>query len=71
MRFAVEQAAEPVPEMAYVTGSDGHASIGLPAGEATLRFFLPGGTSQTSMLRIGQKPGRTYVVRLATDRKTP
>jgi hypothetical protein len=69
VKFAVEQAAAPVPELAYVTDSDGHARIGLPAGEATLRFFLPGGRSETSVLRIANEPGRIYVVRLAMDRE--
>lgn len=62
--FVVERAAEPVPEIAYVTGRGGEAQVGLPPGEVSLRVFLPDGTSQLSQLRIGDGPGSTYVVRL-------
>lgn len=66
IKFVVERAQEPVPEMGYVTGPDGEAHLGLPPGEATIRFFLPDGSSQTSVLRIAQEPGRAYVVQLLT-----
>jgi hypothetical protein len=57
--------------MAYVTGNDGRASIGLPAGQVTMRFFLADGTALTMVLHIAAERGREYVVRLPTDRKTP
>lgn len=66
IKFVVERAPEPVPEMGYVTGPDGGARLGLPPGDATIRFFLPDGTSQTSVLRIAEESGRTYVVQLVT-----
>lgn len=66
IRFVVESAPEPVPEMGYVTDADGQAHIGLPAGDVTLRFFLPDGTRHMCALRIGDAPGRTYIVKVAT-----
>jgi hypothetical protein len=66
IKFVVERAQEPVPEMAYVTGPDGHARVGLPPGEATIRFFFPDGTSQTSVHRIAVESGRKYMVQLVT-----
>lgn len=70
VKFVVEHAQEPVPEMGYITGPGGQAHVGLPPGEATIRFFLPDGTSQTSVLRTAQEPGRTYVVQLTTGDRT-
>jgi hypothetical protein len=64
----VEQASEPVPELAYVTGADGRASVGLPPGEVGVRFFLPDGTAQTAALHVAAEAGREYVVRLPTSR---
>jgi len=64
VRFVVEQASEPVPELAYVTGSDGRASVGLPPGGVSVRFFLPDGTAHTAALQVAAEPGREYVVRL-------
>ena len=66
IKFVVERALEPVPEMAYVTGPDGEARLGLPPGEVIIRFFLPDSTSQTSVLRIAEGLGCKYVVRLVT-----
>lgn len=66
IRFVVEQAQEPVPEMGYVTGPDGQAHVGLPAGEATIRFFLPQGRSQKSVLDIDPQSAHPYSVTLAT-----
>ena len=64
----VEQASEPVPELAYVTGSDGRASVGLPPGDVSVRFFLPDGTAHTAALHVAPEAGREYVVRLPTNR---
>lgn len=61
-RLAVEAAAEPTPELAYITGPDGAASIGLPPGEVRLRVFLPDGTSRATRLRVGDEPGGRYEV---------
>ncbi len=65
IRFVVESAPEPVPEMGYVTDVDGQAHIGLPTGDVVLRFFLPDGASRQCALRIGDAPARTYVVKVA------
>jgi len=62
----IEGAQEPVPEMAYVTGHDGHAQVGLPPGLATIRFFLPDGTTQTALVDVDPTSARTYPVRLGT-----
>ena len=70
VKFAVEKASEPVPEMAYMTGPDGRASVGLPPGDVSVRFFLPDGSAQTADLRIEPASGREYVVRLATGKKS-
>jgi hypothetical protein len=65
----VERATEAVPEIAYVTDVQGSSHVGLPAGEATLRFFMPDGSSQAIVLQIDQEPGRTYAVKLLTGQK--
>ena len=65
IRFVVERAQGPVPELGYVTGPGGEATVGLPAGEATIRFFLPNGTSRTSVLEIGSESACSYSVTIA------
>jgi hypothetical protein len=66
VRFVVEQAEAPVPEIGYVTGPDGNARIGLPAGRVRLRFFLSNGASSSIPLAITPDENRTYDVRLDT-----
>lgn len=66
--FAVEQAAAPVPEIAYTTGADGVARIGLPPGRVSLRFFLADGRQQSVSLTIGTEPEQTYDVKIDDDR---
>jgi hypothetical protein len=60
--FAVEQAEGPVPEIAYTTGPDGVARIGLPPGKVALRFFLADGRQQPVSLTIRAEPEQTYDV---------
>lgn len=64
--FSIEQASEPVPEMAYVTDAAGMASVGLPPGPARMRFFLPDGSSQVATVTALDQPGTTYELTLAT-----
>jgi hypothetical protein len=70
IKFVVERATESVPEIAYVTDAQGSAHVGLPVGEATLRFFLPDGASQAVVVRVDREPGRTYTVKLPTGGRT-
>lgn len=69
-QFAVEHAAEPMPELGYVTGPDGSAHAGLPPGETHLRFFLRDGSSQVTVLGIRDEPNATYDVTLNADGTT-
>jgi hypothetical protein len=64
VNFAVEEATAPVPEIAYTTGEDGVARIGLPPGPVRLRFFLPDGRQQSASLIIGTTPEQTYEVQI-------
>jgi len=63
-KFVVEKAEGPVPEIAYVTGADGVARLGLPPGKVSLRFFLPDGRSCSVLLAITGEPNRTYEVQI-------
>ena len=65
IKFVVERAQGPVPEIAYVTGHDGNARVGLPPGETVIRFFLSDGTSQTASLTVADELDRTYSVQLS------
>ena len=66
-RFVVEDAAEPMPEIAYVTGPDGTARTGLPPGDASLRFFLRDGRSQLVVLQVRDEPDASYAVNLGAE----
>jgi len=65
--FVVERAEGPVPEIAYTTGPDGIARIGLPPGPVGLRFFLSRGRDQSVSLTIGTNPEQTYDVTIDED----
>lgn len=65
--FVVEHASEPMPEIGYVTGTDGTARVGLPPGKASLRFFLPDGRSQVVIIAAGNEVGAEYSVVLNTS----
>jgi hypothetical protein len=60
--FAVEHAEAPVPEMAYVTGPDGVARIGLPPGTVTLRVFPVSGMSRLVSLVITDQAEQIHEV---------
>lgn len=67
VKFVVEEAESPVPEIGYVTGADGGARVGLPPGQVRLRFFLPDDTNRSISLAIADEPNKTYDVLLDTD----
>ena len=50
-----------MPEIGYVSGADGVAHVGLPPGEALLRFFLRGG-SQVVVVRVRHEADAAYEV---------
>jgi hypothetical protein len=62
VRFVVEGASEPMPEIGYVTGADGVAHAGLPPGRAALRFFLLDGSSEVVAVKVSDEAGATYQV---------
>ena len=63
--LAVVEAEGPAPEMAYLTGPDGRAQIGLPPGRAVLEATAPDGRRQKFSIEAAAEPGREHELRMS------